>query len=150
MKIAHRFAVVLFFVAVCAAVSFGDEPGQHPAYLHALSDLRDARAHLQRPAPNGRMDAEQQRAIEEIDRAIHEIKDAAIGSGKDLNDRPPVDEHLGHRGRYRRALELLDQAHHNLSYREDDPRLRGLRERSIHHVDEAHHVVEHLVEQASD
>ena len=140
----------MFVLAVCTAFTLADEPGQHPAYLHALSDLRDARAHLQRPASDGRMEDEQQRAVAEIDRAIEEIKNAAIGSGKDLNDRPPVDEHMGHRGRYRRTLELLDQAHHNLSYREDDPRLRGLHERSLHHVGEAHHIVEHLIEQAND
>ena len=73
-----------------------------------LSDLRAARAHLGQVTPSDRVDNEEQRAIEEIDRAIAEIKNAAIDDGKNLNDHPPVDEHMDRRGRFHRALELLD------------------------------------------
>src|SRR6202050_5140833 len=44
MKTVRHCAVLVFFVAVCAALTFADEPGRHPAYLHALTDLRHARA----------------------------------------------------------------------------------------------------------
>jgi len=143
-----RICAVLLFVAVCVAQTFADEPGRHPAYLHALSDLRAARAHLENLAPTYHMDKEEQKAIEEIDRAIDEIKKASIWDGKNLNDHPPVDAGLDRTGRFRRAMELLDKAHNDIAREEDDPGVRGLRDRAIHHIDEAHHVVRHLVEQA--
>jgi hypothetical protein len=149
MKTARYCAVLLFFVAACAALTFADEPGRHPAYLHALTDLRHARAHLERGTWSGRMDREEDRAIEEIDRAIAEIKRASIDDGKNLNDHPPVDAHVGHRGRYRRALELLDKAHNDIAREEDDPSVRGLRNRALHHIDEAHRIVNHLIRQAA-
>ena len=150
MKTARYCAVLLFFVADCAALTFADEPGRHPAYLHALTDLRHARAHLERGTWSGRMDREEDHAIEEIDKAIGEIKRAAIDDGKNLNDHPPVDTRIGHRGRYRRALELLDKAHNDIAREEDDPSVRGLRDRALRHIDEAHHIVERLIAQANE
>jgi hypothetical protein len=148
MKTVRCCTVLVFFLAVCTAFTFADEPGRHPAYLHALSDLRAARANLDRMTPSEHVDDEQARAIEEIDKAIREIKDAAINDGKDLNDHPPIDEHMDRRGRFHRALELLDKAHHDVDYKEDDPSVRGLRDRSLHHIDEAHHIVEHVIQQS--
>ncbi len=139
----------MFLVALCAAFTFADEPGRHPAYLHALTDLRHARAHLEGLTPSGRMDSEENHAIGEIDKAIGEIKHASIDDGKNLNDHPPVDASLGHRGRYHRALELLDKAHNDIAREEDDPSVRGLRNRALRHIDEAHRIVDHLILQAS-
>jgi hypothetical protein len=150
MKIARHFAVIAFCVALCAALSFADEPGRHPAYLHALSDLRDARAHLAHETDSGHMDREEAHAIAEIDKAIAEIKRAAIDDGKNLNDHPPVDTHLGHAGRYHKALELLDKAHRDLAQEEDDAFAHGLRHRALEHIDGAHHIVESLILQASN
>ena len=96
------------------------------------------------------MDREEDHAIEEIDKAIGEIKRAAIDDGKNLNDHPPVDTRIGHRGRYRRALELLDKAHNDIAREEDDPSVRGLRDRALRHIDEAHHIVERLIAQANE
>lgn len=148
MKTVRYCAVLVFFLAVCTAFTLADEPGRHPAYLHALSDLRAARAHLDRLTPSEHVDDEQLRAIDEIDKAIKEIKDAAINDGKDLNDHFPVDEHMDRRGRFHRALELLDKAHEDVAHKEDDPSVRGLRDRSLRHIDEAHHIVEHIIHQA--
>lgn len=150
MKTVRHCAVIAFLVALCATMSFADDPGRHPAYLHSLTDLRHARAHLERLTPNDRIDREEEHAIAEIDKAIAEIKHAAIDDGKDLNDHPPVDAHLGHKGRYHRALELLDKAHHDISGKEDDDFAHGLRHRALEHIDEAHRIVEHLIEQASN
>jgi hypothetical protein len=51
MKTLTKFAVIA--AAIAFLVPFTSQnvraEGKHPAYLHALSDLRDARAHLQRP-----------------------------------------------------------------------------------------------------
>src|ERR1700685_3708420 len=101
MKAAHRFCVLMFLLALCTALSFADEPGRHPAYLHALTDLRHARAHLENLAPTHHMDKEEEHAIAEIDRAIEEIKGAAIDDGKNLNDHPPVDARMDRTGRFR-------------------------------------------------
>jgi hypothetical protein len=148
MKTVRHCAVLVFFLAVCAAITFADEPGRHPAYLHALTDLRHARAHLENPAPTYHMDKEEQHAIGEIDRAIDEIKRAAIDDGKNLNDHPPVDSHMDRRGRFHRTLELLDKAHNDIAREEDDPSVRGLRNRALQHIDEAHRIVDHLIVQA--
>jgi hypothetical protein len=56
--------------------------GEHPAYLHALTDLRDARAQLQRP-DGGELRDQEKKAIHEIDDAINEIKKASIDDGKE-------------------------------------------------------------------
>jgi hypothetical protein len=148
MKTARHCAVIAFLVAVCASFSFGDDPGRHPAYLHALTDLRHARAHLQRDTPSEHVDREEAHAIAEIDKAIDEIKRAAIDDGKNLNDHPPVDAHMDWGGRYHKALELLDRAHHDISEKEDDGFAHGLRRRALEHIDEAHRIVGHLIEQA--
>ncbi len=147
MKTLRHCAVIVFFVAVCSALTFADEPGAHPAYLHALTDLRHARAHLERMTPNDRVDDEQQHAIDEIDKAIGEIKHASVDDGKNLNDHPPVDSHMDRAGRYHRALELLDKAHNDIAREEDNGWARGLRDRALHHIDEAHRIVDHVIMQ---
>jgi hypothetical protein len=150
MKTFRHCTLALFLIALCSVGTFADEPGRHPAYLHALTDLRHARAHLESPAATYHMDKEEQHAIEEIDKAIGEIKRAAIWDGKNLNDHPPVDARMDRAGRFHRAMELLDRAHNDIAREEDDPSSRGLRNRAIHHIDEAHHIVDHLVVQAAN
>ncbi|MGA2375346.1 MAG: hypothetical protein ABSF72_07485 [Candidatus Sulfotelmatobacter sp.] len=147
MKTVRHCAVLAFIVALCAAFTFADEPGRHPAYLHALTDLRHARAHLENPALTHHMDKEEEHAIDEIDRAIGEIKNAAIDDGKNLTDHPPVDAGMDRAGRFHRTLELLDKAHNDIAREEDDPSVRGLRDRALHHIDEAHRIVDHLIMQ---
>ncbi len=118
--------------------------GKHPAYLHALSDLRDARAHLQRP-DGGALHAEEDAAIRDIDRAIAEIKKAAIDDGKNIDDHVAVDSHMDWKGRLHRARELLDKAHSDVAREEDDPMTRGLQARVIEHIDKAHHHVDEAI-----
>ncbi|MGA9039650.1 MAG: hypothetical protein WB421_03860 [Terriglobales bacterium] len=145
MRLFSKFSLLFLFLAAVAGAASADTPGRHPAYLHALSDLRDARAHLSQISPSEHLDNEEQRAIDEIDAAIREIKHAAIDDGKDIRDYTPIDAHLDRRGRFHRALELLDKAHHDISQEEDDPYNHGLQHRALHHIDEAHHTVEHIV-----
>ena len=144
MKTVRHCALLALFVAVCAALTFADEPGRHPAYLHALTDLRHARAHLENLAPTYHMDKEEQHAIEEIDRAIDEIKRASIDDGKNLNDHPPIDAHLTRSDRFKKALELLDAAHHDVSLEEDEAKSQGLQGKVIANIDQAHRIVEKL------
>jgi len=67
MKALRSVGRIVFLAATCASLSVAQEPGRHPAYLHALSDLRDARAHLNQLAPSGKMDREEEHAMREID-----------------------------------------------------------------------------------
>jgi hypothetical protein len=95
------------------------------------------------------MDKEEEHAINEIDKAIDEIKRAAIDDGKNLNDHPPVDARMDRAGRFHRTLELLNKAHNDIDLAEDDPSVRGLRDRALHHIDEAHRIVDHLIAQSA-
>src|ERR1700728_2026822 len=115
-----------------------DLPGKHPAYLHALTDLRTARWMLEhRPgdaAVSGNEDA-----------AISEIKHAAIDDGKNVNDHPNVDVTADRPGRLHKALELLRKVHSDVAREEDDPATRGLRDRAVGHIDGAIHATEHAI-----
>lgn len=112
-------------------------PAAHPAYLHALTDMRHARALLERPARGAEVRWDENRAIGQIDAAIREIRDAAIDDGKPLDDHPPVDAHLRHRDRIRTAIDLLEKAAHDIEEREDNAYARGLRGRAVGHLREA-------------
>ena len=142
-------AAILLLLVIPAVLSANPAPPrEHPAYLHALTDLRHARAHLERPG-GGELKEQEKKAIHEIDEAINEIKKASIDDGKNIDDHPPVDAGLAWPGRLRRALELLDRAHRDVSQEEDNAFAQGLQARAIEHIDKAHHHVEeaiHLVE----
>jgi hypothetical protein len=139
------FAILGFLLAIPAVLSATPAPPrEHPAYLRALTDLRHARAHLERP-DGGELREQEKKAIHEIDEAIKEIKKASIDDGKDLNDHPPVDAHMPWGGRLHRALELLDKAHHDVSEEEDNAFAQGLQQRAITHIDKAHHHLEEAI-----
>ncbi|MGA2982189.1 MAG: hypothetical protein ABSG32_00145 [Terriglobia bacterium] len=146
MKILIRLTLLSILTATFAGMALADKPGHHPHYLHALSDLRHARGYLNHLAANEKRDDEELHAIRKIDDAINEIKRASIDDGKDLNDHPPIDTHLKRGERFRKALELLDSAHRDVTMEEDDPQSQGLQGRIIAHVDEAHRIVERLQE----
>jgi hypothetical protein len=117
-------------------------PGPHPAYLHALTDLRAARHYLNDGWAWSPVKHDDDAAIREIDAAINEIKRAAIDDGKGLNDPFPIDTSLSPHNRFRKANELLWKVHNDLSRSEDVPESRGLRNRAIGHVDRAHDIVD--------
>ena len=68
------------------------------------------------------MDKEEEHAISEIDKAIDEIKRAAIDDGKNLK-RSSSGRYQGWiaTGRFHRAQELLDKAHNDIAREEDGP-----------------------------
>jgi hypothetical protein len=127
------------------AAMFAQAPGKHPAYLHALSDLRMARAYLSAPNPNGMVDNNASQAIQQIDAAIGELKKASIDDGKNPNSHMPVDAHLDRTNRFHKAQELLDQAHADVAREEDDPAAVGLQGRIIKHIDAAHGFVANAI-----
>jgi hypothetical protein len=136
----------LILIAVMASIAFGlapvalqaqQQPGRHPAYLHALQDLRHARAHLERRGGDAQRKWDERAAIHSIDEAIREIKEAAIEDGKNLQDHPPVDVKMDFHGRLRRAVELLHKAERDCHEEEDNNFARGLQKRALHHIQEA-------------
>jgi hypothetical protein len=114
-----------------------DMPGKHPYYLHALSDLRAARWMLEHRPGDVAVSANEDVGITEIDKAIGEIKRAAIDDGKNIQDHPPADLPNDRPGRLHKALDLLREVHSEVNREEDDPMTRGLRDRALHHIDEA-------------
>jgi hypothetical protein len=133
-----KIALPVFALLTAAAPqAFADQPGRHPAYLHALTDLRNARANLQRRRGDAEVRWDENRAIGDIDAAIHKIKEAAIDDGKNLDDHPALDAHEAYSGRLHRAMEALKAAHHDIDQEEDNDYARGLKRRAIADIDSA-------------
>ena len=133
----RRHLATLILAATLPIGALADLPGKHPYYLHALSDLRAARWLIEHRPGDATVSADEDVAITRIDEAINEIKHASIDDGKDLHDHPPVDENLDRKGRLHRADQLLHKVHSDIAREEDDPMTRGLRDRAVHHVDDA-------------
>jgi hypothetical protein len=146
MKALLRISLVALVLALFLpfAAQQLEAQGKHPHYLRALSDLRTARALLQRPN-GGALHAEEKAAIHKIDDAIGEIKKASIDDGKNIEDHEPVDAHLPWRGRLHKSRDLLDKAYGDCSKEEDDPYTRGLQARVLVHIKEAHHHVDEAI-----
>ena len=138
----HLLFLVLLFSGCVAQTS------RHPAYLHALTDLRTARWMLEHRPGDAAVTAREDEAISEIDRAIGELKSAAIDDGKNIHEHPRVDVPSDYGGRLHRAAELLRKARADMAREEDNPSARGLRNRAIGHVDAALHATERAMHDA--
>jgi hypothetical protein len=141
MKTLIRLMLLGVVFAIGAAMASADMPGQHPTYMHGLSDLRAARAHLDFHNPNERRDAEEDHAIHEIDAAIDAAQRAAAKDGKDLKQSEPIDVHLPRADRYVKAHDLLDSARRNIAAKEDNPHARDNQNEAVGHIDAAMHIV---------
>jgi hypothetical protein len=137
----HLFLLVLL-LAGCATQP---PPSRHPAYLHALSDLRTARWMLEHRPGDAAVSAHESEAISEIDHAIAELKRAAIDDGKNIHDHPSADVPNDYRGRLHKAADLLRKVHADTYREEDNPDARGLRDRAIGHVDMALRATEQVI-----
>lgn len=137
MRNTHRLIPLLLAALIPLGAAADDLPGRHPAYLHALTDLRAARWLIEHRPGDARVSGDEDVAITRIDEAIGEIKRAAIEDGKNIQEHPPVDMRLDNRGRLHRAEELLRKVHDDIAREEDDPLTRGLRDRAVRHVDDA-------------
>jgi hypothetical protein len=133
--------MAVLLVAACATT----QPIRHPAYLHALSDLRTARWMLEHRPGDAAVSAHESEAIGEIDRAIGELKRAAIDDGKNIHDHPSSDLPSDYRGRLHKAADLLRKVRADTYREEDNPDARGLRDRAIGHVDAALHATEQAI-----
>ena len=147
MKPFTRLIPVLL-AAIIPLSALADLPGKHPFYLHALTDLRSARWLIEHRPGDAAVSGDEDVAITRINNAIDEIKKAAIDDGKDIKDHPPVDATLDKKGRLHRAEELLQKVHSDIAREEDDPMTKGLRDRAVHHVDEALHATSKAIHDA--
>ena len=135
-KIVRTLPLVLTLSLAVPVASFAGFFGDHPRYVHALSDIRYARALIQRP-DQANVLPDEQNALQELDVATSEIKVAARDDWKPIDGRPSIDAHLDHRGRFTEALKVLARAHDDVCKEEDDHKARGLRNRAVTHLDQA-------------
>jgi hypothetical protein len=151
MKFSPRLVATLvaapFVLAVtgCVVAPPPPPPAHHPAYLHALTDLRDARWNLEHRPGDGAVSTQEDVAIVEIDRAIGEAKTAAMEDGKNVYQHPPEDAHLDFRGRLHHADELLHKARKDVAEGESNPQAVDLRNRVIGHIDLAIQATNHAI-----
>lgn len=117
---------------------------QMPAYLHAISDLRSARWYLQQDTRREFMGL-RQHAIDEMSRAIDDMKQAAIDDGKNPWHTPPPQSGGNMGAPIHSALRLVIEARNDVAHGVDPPQNRGLQFRSLKHIDEAHRALNEIL-----
>jgi len=139
--------VCFLLTALCISISLHatSSRGDHPYYLHALSDLRAARWMIEHRPGNWQQTVDEVEAVRRIDAAIGEIKKASIEDGKNLEDHPPVDERPDHPGRLHAALDFLRKARQDVSHDEDNLFAQGLQRRAYGHIDGAINAVKKAI-----
>ena len=141
MKLSSRLiaallaAPLLLAATGCVVAPPPPPPAHHPAYLHALTDLRDARWNLEHRPGDAAVSGQEDVAIVEIDRAIGDAKTAAMEDGKNVYQHPPEDAHIDRRGRLHHAVELLRKARQDVAQGESNGGAVDLRNRVIGHID---------------
>jgi len=124
-------------LSILSGAAYADFPGRHPSYLHALSDLRTARWLLEHRPGDAAVSGQEDVAIGQIDYSINDIKKASIDDGKDIHDHPKIDVPNNQPGRLHKAEEILKKVHSDVAREEDNPAARGLKHRSLQHIDAA-------------
>lgn len=130
------FGLALGLLLALPLAAQAQVPGRHPAYLHALTDLHDARWYLTH-TPDGYLEERERHAVAELDRAIEDVQRAAYYDGKDVYQHPRSDAYADARSRLRRVSELLRKAREDVAQPEDNLQVRELQERAVHHIDDA-------------
>jgi hypothetical protein len=140
MSIRRPSPLVATLALAALSSAFGaqaaDLPGYHPAYLHALSDLRHARWNLtHRPGGGAAVIEQEHIAVAEVDHAIAEAMRAAGDDGKNVAQDEKEDASLDHPGALHHAQDLLIKARQDVAQGEDNPEARGLQGAIIRHID---------------
>jgi hypothetical protein len=141
----HIEGAIGFVQNAIKAVGVAVTPATHPAYLHALSDLRTARWLLEHVPGDWVRVNDEINAVQRIDAAINEIKKASIDDGKNVNEHVAVDEKPDHPGRLRDALGLLQKARADIDQEEDNGAIQGLRARAAQHIEGAIGTVQNAI-----
>jgi hypothetical protein len=144
--VATLIAAPLVLAAAGCVVATPPPPApHHPAYLHALTDLRDARWNLEHRAGDAAVSTQEDVAVVEIDRAINDARTAAMEDGKNVYQHPAQDARIDRRGRLHHAAELLRKARQDVAQGEANPQAAELRDRVIGHIDVALQATEHAI-----
>lgn len=138
-------APLILAAAGCVVAPPPPPPAHHPAYLHALTDLRDARWNLEHRPGDAAVSTQEDVAIVETDRAINDARTAAIEDGKNVYQHPPEDARIDRRGRLHHAVELLRKARQDVAQGESNPQTVELRNRVIGHIDAALQATERAI-----
>jgi hypothetical protein len=128
---------ILLAAMIAPLAGRADLRGRHPAFLRALTDLRDARWNLEHRSGDSAARSNEDAATAEIDRAINDITRAAVDDGKNVHQHPRVDAHLDRASRLHNVLELLHRARTDVSGEETNPEVREVRRRAFEHIDAA-------------
>jgi Fibrinogen beta and gamma chains, C-terminal globular domain len=143
----HRFtSLALATMAWTSAVAAG--PGVHMAYLHALQDLRAARANLDHLRGDAQVHWDEQRALDSVVQVIRDIKQASIDDGLSVDMHPLVDPQLPRAERLHRALAALKAARNEISRDEDEAFAHGIRGKVLPAVDAAIVLAEKGIDEA--
>jgi hypothetical protein len=110
-------------------------PAKAQAYLHAISDLRTARAYLQMNASPQSANA-RTGAINEINHALEDMEKAVRDDGKNPWHTPPPQSDGNLSAPLHSAARLLKKARTDLEGGGPEPS-SGLRDRSYRHIDNA-------------
>ena len=137
MRIGKNLAVAL---CAAAAISYmmAAKPvmGQEPHYLQALSELRTARDYIQSDHRSGYGEA-RHHAVDEINKAIDEIKHAAWDDGKNTKWAPPTHPDTDPWHPMHEGVRWLDAARGHVAQGIDQAGNEGLRDRALLHIDGA-------------
>jgi len=121
----------------------------HPAYLHAISNLKAAKWFIEhRGNGNFTQTTDERMALREINTAIIEIKAAAWADGKNVYDKVPVDGSGTQSGRLHSALDYLLKARRDIAQAENNSSVSDLQNRSYGHIDNATRLVNNAIRAA--
>jgi hypothetical protein len=136
LQVASVLTVLLLTLYPAVPAAFAQNPSAHPGYAQALQDLRYARAMLNMNSYHD-VSPITAKAVEQIDIAMNEIKQASVDDGKSLNDHPPIDSTKKPHERFQDALAALNRAHTDVAAAEDNPKAKNLRVEALHQIDAA-------------
>jgi hypothetical protein len=122
-------------LALAILVMAAPAQAQEPHYLRALSELRTARDYIQ--FDRGQFGDERRHAVEEINKAIEEVKHAAWDDGKNTQFAPPDQGVTTGWAPIHHALDWLFKAKGHVAKGVDTPQNQGLRDRALFHISEA-------------
>jgi hypothetical protein len=133
-------AAVCALTALALLATATPARAQGPHYLDALSDLRTARDYIQsdhRPE----FGREKHHAVDEINKAIDEIKQAVWDDGKNTKWAPPTAPLADPWMPMHAAADWLGEALKQVNSTVDQPANRGLQQRATQHIAEARHTI---------
>ena len=143
--IARSFmALFALLFAGMSTQAYAQTPGPHPAYLHALRDLREARDLLHSDFADARHKELGAAATQEVEKAIGDLKAASHLDEKNLGDTPPT-KALSPEGRFHQIQALLSSAHNDIKQPESDPVARPYKDRALGHIDSALKIIQPAV-----